>query len=157
AVRHVLAPWINSRGLSGISTVQRRVKVTIAAELAARIRRSTDLDELVSWCHDEDLAVADEAVLRLVELGELGVTRLANSLLQSIPARAASSIAATISLWPTGGAVESLRTIASASAQGISPEIQFEVALGFCERGEREYATHAIEAACRECRHSWFR
>jgi hypothetical protein len=153
-IRHIFSDWINSSGL-GSSTRRTASKKSLDAEIVEKIRRSRILDQLASWAAGDDLAIADEAILRLLELGELGVNELA-ALLECTPSPAAAvTIASTLTLWPEGPAVK--RAKDAVVARRLPPDIQFEAALSLVDRGQKDLLEFTIEAVLAEVNFSWFK
>jgi hypothetical protein len=149
-VRSLLLPWIDARGLPPAPT--RPSPPVPAVDIHARVRACTDLDQLAAWCAGE-AAVAEEAALRLVELGEVGAATLADLLRRVPPVPALRRLAATIPLWPDGSARRGLGDLVHDA--GAPAEACFLAGLGLLELGERGVLP-ALFAICLEPG-SWFR
>jgi hypothetical protein len=154
-VRRILRPWIDSRGLSAPPTLRRGPSESADAELLARIRAAVDWGQLEAWCRDGRGKVAEEAALRLLEFGEPGAARLAALLRQEPPPPRADVLADTVALWPAGHALDDLR--AFVRDDGTRPELRFLTGVGLLRRGERDFLSAVLEAACRENGAAWFR
>ena len=96
-------------------------------------------DPLALAWRDAGAAILDDD-LRLLEMGEFGVCRLAAVLMDPSPPVSVLAVAATISLWPEGDSLDRVQVLARESA--AAPELQFAVAAAFLERGNEQAADH---------------
>jgi hypothetical protein len=154
-VRRVLQFWVDATGLAGAGGPRRRTKAPDRAELLPRIRTCIDLDQLELWCGLEDEAVVEEAALRLLELGEVGAARLADLLGRTPPPPLAATLAATVSLWPDGPALQRLRALVH--DPGRPGELRFLAGAGLVKRGESGLVEVLLDAVCAEGGPNWFR
>jgi hypothetical protein len=153
-VRRVLQFWVDATGLMGTGVSRRRVQAPNRAELLGRVRKCVDLDQLETWCGLEDEAVVEEAALRLLEMGEIGAARVASLLRRNPPPPLAATLAATVSLWPEGPALEAIRAFVAEPNWPV--ELRFLAGVGLVKRGERRLLDRVL-AACTEEGESWFR
>jgi hypothetical protein len=151
-VRHLLSSWIDARGLPPAAAQPRASRP--AEDVLVRIHTSTDLDQLAAWCAADVIGVAEEAALRLVELGEAGVGTLAELLRRARPVAALRSLAVTISLWPDGPARRGLGDLVG--DETAPAEARFLAGLGLFELGERGLLADLLAIVCRESG-NWFR
>jgi hypothetical protein len=124
-----------------------RVTTDRADEVIAAIRASTDLEALASWCGDGHPTIAQEAVLRLLLLGEPGQLRLA-----ALLPLAGSAVIASVSLWDCHAAFERAREMIDA----LPAPAQFHLALALAARGERAQLSRAFAAAHEARGERWF-
>jgi hypothetical protein len=149
-VRAALRWWVSASGLPA-PPAPFRPAAAKPEDLSTRIRSSTDPDQLAAWCANPALHAAEETALRLVELGEPGVERLAG-LLRRSPPPALRTVAATVAFWPDGPARRGLVTLVrDESADG---EARFLVGLELLALGEPGLFPVVLGAACRDG--AWF-
>jgi hypothetical protein len=152
-VRNTLADWISSKGLPA-SGPRRRAAEFVAPQVLERIRDSTDGDELGARCRDPRPVVAEEAALRLLELGEAGRIQLAGLLRETPPPPSAATLGSTVTLWAEGPALQAVRDIISDEAG--SPEVRFVIGAALVKRGERAFLSALFDLACQESVPPWF-
>lgn len=152
-VRERLVQLVDSEGLPAAET--RAPRLPLAEDVLARVRSSSDLDELERLCRGEDVALVHEAALRLLLLGEDGSARLA-SCLETLPtADRARPIVESLALWEEGAALARARACITAADRPT--ELQFRVALALLERGELACLELAMERALAPFEgRSWF-
>ena len=143
AVRERLAQLIDSDGLP--LPEARVTRLPVAEDVLAKIRSSSDLDELERLCRGDDVSLVHEAALRLLLLGEDGRARLA-SCLETIPtADQARPIIESLALWDDGLALGRARACMTNASRSV--EFQFRIALSLLERGEVACFDAALERA----------
>ena len=155
ATRRELEPFVESRGLPP-RTAPARARTGPDESLLGEIRRSEDLDALAALCAGTDERLVHEAALRLIVLGDAGTLRLAELLaLRPLPP-CHRALCDSVSLWPTGPAIDALRGMIAA---GIDvPELAFHVAVALVEKGEPGWLGHAFDALRDETADAnWFR
>src|SRR5262249_42504749 len=134
---------------------RRPVAAAVDPQDVERIRSSADLAELEGWLRAGNSKLVEEAVLRLLELGEEGVARLAQLLVTSPPTATTITLASTLSLWPEGASLERVRSFVG--APNGPPELRFLAGLGLVKKGETALLNAVFDAACRETEPPWFR
>jgi hypothetical protein len=152
STRAVLASWLDVRGICGGGAVRAANVVVAGAALLAAARASTDLDALEAWCSGDDARLAEEAALRLIELGEPGLARLLAVIEARPPAQRA--LIESVPLWPEGPALARAR---SHAREAGPDELRFRLAAALAERGERGFVPYALAAARVETDETWFR
>ena len=120
-----------------------------AGDVIATIKATRDIDVLVGWCSDPRTAVAQEAVLVLLTLGERGQLRLAHLLTRLPEVPSPVPLLASVALWDAGPALEIARQVAAGA--DLLPEWQFHLCLGL---GDPERAIAAVRTPSST---SWFR
>src|SRR6185369_11438119 len=139
--RQILGQWVESRGLVG-RTAPRPAKTSMTPEEARRrVGHLHDLDELAAVCRGEDAALAQEAALRMIDLGEAAIARLLAVICERPPAL--RELVESLPLWPGGESISAARRIPGDPA--VRPEIRFLVAIAIAERGDRAFLGAAIE------------
>lgn len=151
-VREVLAPLVEADGLP--ARREARVDPKPDEALVARIRSTTEIEALVRWTNDDRLVVVHEATLRLVEMGERGVSALADRIGGAPSADRVRPIIESISLWPDGpGRAQALSIVKDATRP---LDVRFRVALAAIECGVSGAADLAVAIACEPCTESFF-
>jgi hypothetical protein len=159
-VRSLLHWWVDATGLPGPVVRPRPVPNPGREETLALVRASDNLRQLAAWCAGGDILVAEEAALRLVEMGEAGADKLGGLLRRVPPLPASRALAATVSLWPDGPARRGLEALVLGEAAW--PESRFLVGLELLTlEGELVNSPSAIlsavlDTACRETDPAWF-
>lgn len=154
-VRQVLSSWIDARGLASAPSTMRPIKHELAQTVRATIQSLLDLEQLQEYCRAADLAAAEEAALRLLELGEVGVARLAVVLRQQPPVPAIHALASTVSLWPAGSARTALAEYVRDN--NFLPEIRFRVGVELLKQGMTDLVGAVLDCVCQSQGPSWFR
>ncbi|HKE15969.1 MAG TPA: vWA domain-containing protein [Kofleriaceae bacterium] len=116
-----------------------------AADLLAAVRASDDIDELAAWCADTRWRVVEEAVLRLVLIGEAGQERLAALIRRLGELPSPAPLLASIPLWDSPAAKRAVRELAAAAE--LPPELQYRLCLGLAAHGDLDQVPRALEAA----------
>jgi hypothetical protein len=147
--RRVLAAWVDSRGLAP-RPAPRAPSATLE-ETRWEVRTLSNLDLLATLCCSESPRLAEDAALRLMELGDAGLERLAAVLVAGPPALAV--VVETIGLWPEAPSLHVLR--ARADELDGDTEVTFRIALALAGRGERAFLARAV-AATRAPSPVWF-
>jgi len=109
-------------------------------------RSSDDIDELLALCRHGVRQVVEEAALRLLGFegrGEAALASLAGEL-RDLPQP--GPVAQSVALWSDEAAVAAVRALVSDAS--VAAETRFRLALGLCDRGEREVLPVAFETAC---------
>ena len=153
--REVLADWIESRGLPTTAVAP---KVTVERHGTAQssdIFASTDLEALTNWCCSPEPHIASDAILRLIELGEPGMSVLADLLLQAEPPTHALLIAESLGLWSDGAALDGVRRFVADPAGDC--QLRFRAGMERLKEGESELVEPLLDAACVFQTVSWFR
>lgn len=119
-----------------------------------QVQKSCDLDELEAYCLTDEQKLAEDAILRLMELGEPGYSRLVAVLQHARPARAAD-VLNLLSCWPDGAALEQLRILAADPHQFPS-NVRFQLGLALVERGESSFLAQALDAISSQPAQAWF-
>jgi hypothetical protein len=151
--RRVLDRWISSRGLPSPTGPRNVVRPPTDSELLMRIRTSSDRSELEAHCRADHPEIVHEATLRLIELGDEGVSCLVSLLLEEPRPIEWAAITDSIALWPPSAHLASLREAAERGA----PEVRFRIALGLLERGEGDQRDNLVAAALTSTDTPWFR
>lgn len=149
-VRQRLSRIVSARGLPPRSAAERR-KRALSGEERAQIRALTDLEALARLCADPDPALAEEACLRLVELGPDGALWIAELVLRDAPVPSFRVLVESVPLWPDCPALERLR----ARLDGGPAELRFRLALALVERGETAAIELALGAAVEPGKADW--
>jgi hypothetical protein len=151
STRRILAAWVEARGLAG--RIAPRVGAQSAEQsLMERARSSRDLDELITLCAHEDERLAQEAMLRALELGEPAAARLLALLREGPPSF--PTLIQGVPLWPAGPSREALRALPADTA--LAPELRFRLALVLVAEGDQAQRPHALAAARVPEREPWF-
>jgi hypothetical protein len=150
SVRWRLEKIASSSGLASRAGAARLRRIELTPEERMRIRSLADLDLLMTLCRDPDLARAEEAVLRLIEMGAIGCGRLRLLLVESPPITAHRAIIETIGLWPVCPALDEVRALLDST----TGETRFRLAFAFAERGEADARELALQTANE--RGNWF-
>lgn len=129
--RDVLRDWIDTRGLRGAAPGRPVASGPPDPNVLRMIATSRNLDVLEGFCRDAHPGVVQDAALRLAELGEIGVNRLARLLTAATPPPLAVLIAETLSLWPGGAALESVRAYFVGATE--STETLFAIGVGLLD------------------------
>jgi hypothetical protein len=132
----------SAAGLASRTAVRLR-RIELAPDERARIRAATDLDELTTLARDPDIARAEEAMLRLVELGGAGCGRLAELLTESPYVTAHRALLETLALWPECPALGAVRALVDST----TGELRFRLAFAFAERGDEAAREISLESA----------
>ena len=152
-VRLRLSPIVDSRGLPKRSSGARANQAPLDAELIDRIRRSTDVEELIEHCRSEDERIVEEAVLRLVELGGEAPRRLAAMVSQVPPVPGFRAIVDSATLWTDDPALDQLRALTRDPERPA--ELRFRIAVALLEREEEEFLEVAFAAATEPLGDPW--
>jgi hypothetical protein len=151
-VRAVLRWWIDASGLppapAAAAVVER------SEDVLAQIRACDDLRQLTAWCAGGDLRLAEEAALRLAELGEAGAERLAGLLRRAPAPPACRSLAATVALWPDGAARRSMAALVK--DETAWPPTRFLVGLELLGQGADDLLPAILSAAGQPAEPPWF-
>ena len=147
----LLSRWVTSRGLLGAMVRAARAAATEAA-LLDEVRTSTDPSKLAGHCAGSDARLAQEAAVRLIELGEPALGRLLDVVAGDPPSLRA--LAASLPLWPDGPTLDRCRALVASPQCSAAP--RFYLALGLLERGERAALEPALAAAREETVEAWF-
>ena len=117
-----------------------------------QIAAATDLDELAAWCADHSSELAEDAALRLVELGGAAIARLAEMIRAQPAVRWVKYFAWTVSLWPAEAARDwGLPIFADES---LPAELRYVIGLGLLEHGCDVFDQMA-EIATTDCNEPW--
>lgn len=143
STRERILQLVDSEGLPLPETKVHRMP--LAEDVLARLRASTDLDELERLCRGDDVELVHEAALRLLLLGEAGSARLASCLETCPTTDQARPILESLALWEEGPALA--RALACMTDSSRPLDLQFRVALGLLERGELPCFDAAIQRA----------
>ena len=155
ATREVLADWIESRGLPTTAVAP---KVTIERHdtvQSSQIFASMDLEALTQWCCSPEPQVASDAVLRLIELNEPGMSVLADLLSRAEPPPHALLIAESLGLWSGGAALDRVRQFVTDPTADC--HLRFRAGMERLKEGESRLVVPLLEAACTLQKISWFR
>jgi hypothetical protein len=153
-VRRTLEPYVVMRGLTSRGSGARGDDRALPPELLARIRASTDLDELAECCRGTLTRAVHEAAVRLVVLGEAGCARIADLLVGEEPVPHHDALAVSIPLWSAGtAALDRLRRWLASGAG--APELRFRIALGLLDHGDASAFEVAVHEACVPAASSW--
>lgn len=117
-----------------------------------QIATSTDLDELAGCCADQLSQLAEDAALRLMELGGAAIARLAQVIREQPAVRWATHLAWTISLWPSEAARASGLPIVA--DESLPADVRFVAGLGLLEHGCDVFDALA-EIAVTNCSEPW--
>jgi hypothetical protein len=151
-VRAVLRWWVSASGLPMPPRSPRPAPGPKPEDLLAQIRACADVDRLAAWSAAPLPRVAEEAILRLAELGEPGAERLAGLLSGTLAPAALRTLAGTVSLWPDGPARRGLADFVRDPA--AVAEARFLVGLELLALGERGLVPDILDAACHKG--GWF-
>jgi len=160
-VRFLLRDWVDSRGLKGV--VAAAAKSKAPAELLTAIAASNDFEELQQWCRDSNSAIAQEAGLRLLELGGAGELCILAALMQPpLPAHY-QVLAESVQLWGSRSADCALQQARQmVLLQSGTAALRFRLGLGLLLRDAADgRATCAdllqavVEAACAPDEEPW--
>ncbi len=154
-IRVLLQEWIETRGYDGPPVLRRPVRATADPAVLAQIARCHDLELLERWCCDPNATVAEEAAMRLLELGEPGMQRLMGLLRREPPPPAAPTVASTTSLWPAGPSRDAARDFVT--NDGGLLHLRFLAGLGLIRQGDAPLRDVVLDIACRPAEVSWFR
>lgn len=155
AVRARLSSWIDTTGLAAARSApaaSAAPRVDLSVEPGV-VRVSGDLDALQGWCERGALSIVHEAVLRLIDLGEPGLSRLVAVLRGCGDLLRLRPILDSVELWPRGAALASARSLVSSG--DLPGEIRFHLALAFT--GDDPSAWRDVEDAVCAADASWFR
>ncbi|HVH97829.1 MAG TPA: hypothetical protein VM869_03940 [Enhygromyxa sp.] len=153
--RHELHRWLRIDGLPDRDVAARAQGTAVRGDLLAQLRTTDDLDLLAEACMSPSLAIVDEAVLRLLELGEPGEQRLVLALAEAKPPPRFDVLVASVAMWSSPQCVDDVRALAADPE--VEVELRFRMALALTERGEREQVEVAIAALREHQRTGWFR
>lgn len=149
-----LSAWVSSGGLGG-ATLNRRAGKEAAPEDVDRIRKTQDLEYLEEMACQKNVTVAEEASLRLAELGLAGTAILAQ-LLEREAAPHAPILAETVAFWVEGEPLVRARRLALGA--GTPPELVFVIAAALRSRAsDPEMEEVALRAVLAEVPQAWFR
>jgi hypothetical protein len=152
--RHELHRWLRIDGLPDRDVGARAQHTAVRGDLLALLRTTDDLELLAQACLHQSVAVVDEAVLRLLEFGEAGETRLLLALAEPVPPPRFDLLIASVAMWTSTQCVDDLRALAADPE--VAPELRFRLALALTERGEREQVDVAIEILRDDGPTGWF-
>jgi len=153
-VRKILSPWISCHGLKNAINIEYSHTFT-SQEVIKQIQGITDLQALVDFCCGDNFDAAQEAALRMIELGEEALDLLANIILNETnnPAML-EALTSCIALWPKGNA---LNKVKKALLKGkVSDFVRFLCGLAIIEQGDLSMLEQTIHAVCRETDTHWF-
>lgn len=154
-VRSVLRAWVSASGLPARARPARSAAPDPSDELLARVRVSTDLDELGRLCRAPVERIVQEAALRLVELGEPGQAVLVALLGERPTPSSAASVAESVGLWSPGPALDAARELVRDAA--LPAALRFRLAVELAGRGERALVAAATAIASEPGDPGWFR
>jgi hypothetical protein len=141
-VRFELRALVRAEGVALPSRPPRALGREAPGDLLARIAQSDDLDWLELCCRRVEPAIAQEAALRLVTLGEPGQAQLARVLLALPRAPCFVALAESVTLWSEGPALRAVRD----GVMSREPEDRFRLALPLGDRGEARWCAVCVDA-----------
>jgi hypothetical protein len=151
SIRDIFTPWIDSSGLP--TTAASGTDAADGGITPAHIEASSDLDFLAD-CAYRLKVLSEAAAVRMVQLGEPGVERLADVLRRDPPPQWPLRLAGTIVGWPEGPGLEAVRELAR--NRNASPEVRFRIGQQLHRRGETGLWEHLLDAATRPGPAGWF-
>lgn len=153
--RHELHRWLQIDGLPERDVAARAQGAVVRAEQLEQLRTSDELELLARACMSPSLALVDEAVLRLLELGEAGEAQLVLLLAESVPPPRFDVVVASVAMWSSTQCVDDVRALAADPELAVA--LRFRMALALTERGEREQVEVAIATLREDQPTGWFR
>jgi hypothetical protein len=154
-IRDILQPWIDSRGLAAPAEGEVIAEPSEnGADLAQRIRTSTDPDFLGEQACQSDPAVGRQAIERLLALGGSGERRLAELFGRLPPPPFLHRLADSIPRWKDETALAEVRALLR-QADAV-PEVRYRVGEALYQRGERDVVTDMVDAVRRPAPVGWF-
>jgi hypothetical protein len=139
--------------LDGMPAPPPAAREPAAADLVATIRKTSDLDALVGWCHHGQLAIVEEAVLALLVLGARGQLQLAALLDRLRDLANPLPILTSVQLWEEPDAIAKARELAARPT--LPAAWKFYLNLALAARGDGGALEAAFEAA-REPAADWY-
>ncbi len=149
-----LRRWVSPLGVATMPVELRPVKGSANEETLTEIANCSDLEQLESWCLDENSKIAVDAALRLLEFGEPGAARLLKILSTTPSPPSAFLLAETVSLWPEGPALVSVHDLLIQSQLPV--QLRFLIGLQLLERGHTEIAGNLFDLINTETQTTWF-
>src|SRR5690606_13072003 len=153
--RHELHRWLKIDGLPDREVAARAQGPAVRGDLLAQLRTTDDLELLAESCTSANLAIVNEAVLRLLEFGEAGELRLAVLLAGPVPPPRFDLLIDSVAMWSSPSCVDDVRALAVDPE--LRPELRFRMALALTERGEHEQVDVAIAVRREPGPTGWFR
>lgn len=153
--RHELHRWLRIDGLPDRDVGARARGPAVSGDLLAQLKTSEDLELLAESCLSPNLAIVNEAVLRLLEFGEAGELRLTLVLAGTPPPPRFAVLIESVAMWTSQSCVDDVRALAADPE--LAPELRYRLAFALVERGEQAQIDVTLAVLREPGPTGWFR